>query len=130
MVCSFITRAVKEANCHKYYFLFLCLGCTSLNFSSKTQRSFCNQAENTVPFQGPNASQGTFTLPTCPLSSPRNSPKHVSSPADSPRKSQGNTMKFSIPGFLKALKDCLSLAHRNSFSVKSQETIQVGRLAT
>uniref|UniRef100_A0A8V5G2Q4 Uncharacterized protein n=1 Tax=Melopsittacus undulatus TaxID=13146 RepID=A0A8V5G2Q4_MELUD len=64
-------------------------GCTSLNFSSKTQRSFCNQAENTVPFQGPNASQGTFTLPTCPLSSPRNSPKHISSPADSPRKSQG-----------------------------------------
>ncbi|XP_033917662.1 TOG array regulator of axonemal microtubules protein 1-like isoform X1 [Melopsittacus undulatus] len=68
-------------------------GCTSLNFSSKTQRSFCNQAENTVPFQGPNASQGTFTLPTCPLSSPRNSPKHVSSPAYSPRKSQGENLQ-------------------------------------
>ncbi|XP_033917661.1 TOG array regulator of axonemal microtubules protein 1-like isoform X2 [Melopsittacus undulatus] len=68
-------------------------GCTSLNFSSKTQRSFCNQAENTVPFQGPNASQGTFTLPTCPLSSPRNSPKHISSPADSPRKSQGENLQ-------------------------------------
>ncbi|XP_061213726.1 TOG array regulator of axonemal microtubules protein 1-like [Neopsephotus bourkii] len=29
--------------------------CTSLNFSNKTQRSFYNQAENTMPFQGPNA---------------------------------------------------------------------------
>ncbi|KAM9556591.1 TOG array regulator of axonemal microtubules protein 1 [Guaruba guarouba] len=28
--------------------------CTSLNFSSKTQRSFYNQAENTMPFQGEN----------------------------------------------------------------------------
>ncbi|XP_065542720.1 TOG array regulator of axonemal microtubules protein 1 isoform X2 [Lathamus discolor] len=68
-------------------------GGTSLNFSSKTQRSFCNQAENTMPFQGPNASQGTFTLPTCPLSSPRNSPKHMSSPVGSSRKPQGENLQ-------------------------------------
>ncbi|XP_030340800.1 TOG array regulator of axonemal microtubules protein 1 isoform X2 [Strigops habroptila] len=67
--------------------------CASLNFSSKTQRSFCNQAEHTMPFQGPNASQGIFTLPPCPLSSPRNSPKHVSCPADSSRKSQGENVQ-------------------------------------
>ncbi|XP_059330936.1 TOG array regulator of axonemal microtubules protein 1 [Ammospiza nelsoni] len=55
--------------------------CSSLSFASKTQRSFCTQAEPTVSFQGPSASQGTFILPSFPLASPRNSPKHLSAPA-------------------------------------------------
>ncbi|XP_009288193.1 PREDICTED: crescerin-1 [Aptenodytes forsteri] len=78
--------------------------CASLNFSSKTQRSFCNPAEHTVSFQGPNASQGAFILPSYPLSSPRNSPKHVSSPADSPKKSQDNTVNFSNSWPLKSFE--------------------------
>uniref|UniRef100_A0A8B9FB00 TOG array regulator of axonemal microtubules 1 n=1 Tax=Amazona collaria TaxID=241587 RepID=A0A8B9FB00_9PSIT len=78
--------------------------CTSQNFSSKTQRSFCNQTENTMPFHGPNASQGTFPLPACPLSSPRKSPKRISSPPDSSRKSQGNTMSFSNSWLLKSFE--------------------------
>lgn len=83
---------------------FLCSVCASLNFSSKTQRSFCNQAEHTLSFQGPNASQGAFLLPSYPLSSPRTSPKHVSSPADSPKKSQDNTMNFSNSWPLKSFE--------------------------
>ncbi|KAM7019457.1 TOG array regulator of axonemal microtubules protein 1 [Passerculus sandwichensis] len=55
--------------------------CSSLSFASKTQRSFCTQAEPTVSFQGPSGSQGTFILPSFPLASPRNSPKHLSAPA-------------------------------------------------
>ncbi|XP_066854886.1 TOG array regulator of axonemal microtubules protein 1 isoform X2 [Anser cygnoides] len=78
--------------------------CVSLNFSSKTQRSFCNQAEHTLSFQGPNASQGAFILPSYPLSSPRTSPKHVSPPADSPKKSQDNTMNFSNSWPLKSFE--------------------------
>ncbi|XP_009913559.2 TOG array regulator of axonemal microtubules protein 1 isoform X1 [Haliaeetus albicilla] len=78
--------------------------CASLNFSSKTQRSFCNQAEHMMSFQGPNASQSTFILPSYPLSSPRNSPKHVSSPADSSKKSQDNTMNFSNSWPLKSFE--------------------------
>uniref|UniRef100_A0A8B9CZ83 TOG array regulator of axonemal microtubules 1 n=1 Tax=Anser brachyrhynchus TaxID=132585 RepID=A0A8B9CZ83_9AVES len=78
--------------------------CASLNFSSKTQRSFCNQAEHTLSFQGPNASQGAFILPSYPLSSPRTSPKHVSPPADSPKKSQDNTMNFSNSWPLKSFE--------------------------
>ncbi|KFP41485.1 Protein FAM179B, partial [Chlamydotis macqueenii] len=78
--------------------------CASLNFSSKTQRSFCNQAEHTMSFQGPNASQGAFILPSYPLSSPRNSPKHGSSPADSPKKSQDRTMNFSNSWPLKSFE--------------------------
>ncbi|XP_075006759.1 TOG array regulator of axonemal microtubules protein 1 [Calonectris borealis] len=78
--------------------------CASLNFSSKTQRSFCNQAEHMVAFQGPNASQGAFILPSYPLSSPRNSPKHLSSPAGSPKKSQDNTMNFSNSWPLKSFE--------------------------
>ncbi|XP_054684962.1 TOG array regulator of axonemal microtubules protein 1 isoform X2 [Grus americana] len=78
--------------------------CASLNFSSKTPRSFCNQAEQTLSFQGPNASQGAFILPSYPLSSPRNSPKHVSSPADSPKKSQDNTINFSNSWPLKSFE--------------------------
>ncbi|XP_074721081.1 TOG array regulator of axonemal microtubules protein 1 [Strix uralensis] len=76
----------------------------SLNFSSKTQRSFCNQAEHVMSFQGPNASQGTFILPSYPLLSPRNSPKHISSPTDSPKKSQDNTMNFSNSWPLKSFE--------------------------
>uniref|UniRef100_A0A8C0FD67 TOG array regulator of axonemal microtubules 1 n=1 Tax=Bubo bubo TaxID=30461 RepID=A0A8C0FD67_BUBBB len=75
----------------------------SLNFSSKTQRSFCSQAEHVMSFQGPNASQGTFILPSYPLL-PRNSPKHVSSPSDSPKKSQDNTMNFSNSWPLKSFE--------------------------
>ncbi|XP_050567100.1 TOG array regulator of axonemal microtubules protein 1 [Cygnus atratus] len=78
--------------------------CASLNFSSKTQRSFCNQVEHSLSFQGPNASQGAFILPSYPLSSPRTSPKHVSSPADSPKKSQDNTMNFSNSWPLKSFE--------------------------
>ncbi|KFZ52967.1 Protein FAM179B, partial [Podiceps cristatus] len=78
--------------------------CASLNFSSKIQRSFCNQTEHTVSFQGPNASQGTFILPSYPLSSPRNSPRHDSSPAASPKKSQDNTMNFSNSWPLKSFE--------------------------
>ncbi|KAJ7410504.1 Protein FAM179B [Pitangus sulphuratus] len=68
---------------------------SSLNFSSKTQRGFCTQAEPTMSFQGLSASQGTFILPSCPLSSPRNSPKHLSSPAASPGKAQDRPTSLS-----------------------------------
>ncbi|XP_027523139.1 TOG array regulator of axonemal microtubules protein 1 [Corapipo altera] len=68
---------------------------SSLNFPSKTQRGFCTQAEPTMSFQGLSASQGTFILPCYPLSSPRTSPKHLSSPAASPRRAQDNPMNLS-----------------------------------
>lgn len=97
-----IGRAVAEANHHKY--CSLCSVCSSLHFSSKTLRSFCNQAEHTMSFQGPNASQGAFILPSYPLSSPRNSPKPVSPPADSPKKSQGNPTSFSNSWPLKSFE--------------------------
>ncbi|XP_010117759.1 PREDICTED: protein FAM179B, partial [Chlamydotis macqueenii] len=54
--------------------------------------------------KGPNASQGAFILPSYPLSSPRNSPKHGSSPADSPKKSQDRTMNFSNSWPLKSFE--------------------------
>ncbi|XP_054256668.1 TOG array regulator of axonemal microtubules protein 1 [Indicator indicator] len=79
-------------------------GCTSLSFSRKTQRSFCNQAHHMMALQGPNTSQGTFILPSYPLSSPRNSPKCISSPADSPKTSQDNTMSFSNSWPLKSFE--------------------------
>ncbi|XP_068022913.1 TOG array regulator of axonemal microtubules protein 1-like [Melanerpes formicivorus] len=79
-------------------------GCTSLSFSSKTQRIFCSQAQHIMTLQGPNTSQGTFILPSYPLSSPRNSPKHLSSPADSPKTSQDNTMSFSNSWPLKSFE--------------------------
>ncbi|XP_074439721.1 TOG array regulator of axonemal microtubules protein 1 isoform X2 [Larus michahellis] len=78
--------------------------CGSLNFSSKTQRSFCNQAEHTMSFQGPSSSQGAFILPSYPLPSPRSSPKHGSSPAHSPKKSQDSTMSFSNSWPLKSFE--------------------------
>ncbi|XP_069712854.1 TOG array regulator of axonemal microtubules protein 1 isoform X2 [Phaenicophaeus curvirostris] len=76
--------------------------CASLNFHSKIKRGFCNQAEHPMSFQGPNPSQGTFILPSYPLSSPRSSPKHGSSPADSPGKSRESALSFSSSWPLKS----------------------------
>ncbi|XP_062351102.1 TOG array regulator of axonemal microtubules protein 1 [Cinclus cinclus] len=78
--------------------------CSSLSFSSKTQRSFCTQAEPIMSFQGPSSSQGTFILPSFPLSSPRNSPKHLSSPAASPGKSQEDPRSLSSSWPLKSFE--------------------------
>ncbi|XP_016154438.1 PREDICTED: protein FAM179B, partial [Ficedula albicollis] len=78
--------------------------CSSLSFSSKTQRSFCTQAEPIMSFKGPSASQGTFILPSFPLSSPRNSPKHLSSPAASPGKSQEDPRSLSSSWPLKSFE--------------------------
>ncbi|XP_066045292.1 TOG array regulator of axonemal microtubules protein 1 isoform X2 [Chamaea fasciata] len=78
--------------------------CSSLSFSSKTQRSFCAQAEATMSFQGASGSQGTFILPSFPLSSPRNSPKHLSSPAASAGKSQENPRSLSSSWPLKSFE--------------------------
>ncbi|XP_041314393.1 TOG array regulator of axonemal microtubules protein 1 isoform X2 [Pyrgilauda ruficollis] len=78
--------------------------CSSLSFSSKTQRSFCTQAEPTMSFQGPSASQGTFILPSFPLSSPRNSPKHLSAPAASAGKSQEDPRSLSSSWPLKSFQ--------------------------
>uniref|UniRef100_A0A8C3J665 TOG array regulator of axonemal microtubules 1 n=1 Tax=Calidris pygmaea TaxID=425635 RepID=A0A8C3J665_9CHAR len=78
--------------------------CASLNFSGKTQRSFCSQAEHTMSFPGPGASQGAFILPSCPLSSPRGSPRHSSSPAHSPQRAQDNTISFSSSWPLKSFE--------------------------
>ncbi|XP_064367861.1 TOG array regulator of axonemal microtubules protein 1 [Dromaius novaehollandiae] len=78
--------------------------CASLNFSSKAQRTFCSPAEHGLSFQGSGASQGAFILPSYPLSSPRNSPKHVSPPADSPKKSQDTTINFSNSWPLKSFE--------------------------
>ncbi|XP_064007923.1 TOG array regulator of axonemal microtubules protein 1 isoform X3 [Pogoniulus pusillus] len=72
--------------------------------TSKTQRSFCNEAQHMVALQGPNSSQGTFILPSYPLSSPRSSPKHLSSPGDSPKTSQDNIMNFSNSWPLKSFE--------------------------
>ncbi|XP_071282117.1 TOG array regulator of axonemal microtubules protein 1 isoform X1 [Agelaius tricolor] len=78
--------------------------CSSLSFSSKTQRSFCTQAEPTMSFQGPSASQGTFILPSFPLSSPRNSPKHLSAPAALAGKSQEDPRSLSSSWPLKSFQ--------------------------
>ncbi|CAN8215732.1 unnamed protein product [Coccothraustes coccothraustes] len=78
--------------------------CSSLSFSSKTQRSFCTQAEPTMSFQGPSASQGTFILPSFPLSSPRNSPKHLSAPAGPAGKSQEDPRSLSSSWPLKSFQ--------------------------
>ncbi|XP_014112914.1 PREDICTED: protein FAM179B [Pseudopodoces humilis] len=78
--------------------------CSSLSFPSKTQRSFCTQAEPTTSFQGPSASQGTFILPSFPLSSPRNSPKQLSAPAASPGKSQEDPRSLSSSWPLKSFE--------------------------
>ncbi|XP_015485203.1 TOG array regulator of axonemal microtubules protein 1 [Parus major] len=78
--------------------------CSSLSFSSKTQRSFCTQAEPTTSFQGPSGSQGSFILPSFPLSSPRNSPKQLSAPAASPGKSQEDPRSLSSSWPLKSFQ--------------------------
>ncbi|XP_014741350.1 PREDICTED: protein FAM179B [Sturnus vulgaris] len=78
--------------------------CSSFNFSSKTQRSFCTQAEPIMSFQGPSASQGTFILPSFPLSSPRNSPKHLCSAAASPGKCQEDPRSLSSSWPLKSFE--------------------------
>uniref|UniRef100_A0A8V0YZJ4 TOG array regulator of axonemal microtubules 1 n=1 Tax=Gallus gallus TaxID=9031 RepID=A0A8V0YZJ4_CHICK len=78
--------------------------CASLNFSSKTQRGVCSQAEHTSSSQGTAANQGAFILPSYPLASPGSSPKHLSSPAESPKKSQDNTMSFSNSWPLKSFE--------------------------
>uniref|UniRef100_G1NM34 TOG array regulator of axonemal microtubules 1 n=1 Tax=Meleagris gallopavo TaxID=9103 RepID=G1NM34_MELGA len=78
--------------------------CASLNFSSKTQRGVCSQAEHTSSSQGTAAHQGAFILPSYPLTSPGSSPKHLSSPAESPKKSQHNTMSFSNSWPLKSFE--------------------------
>ncbi|XP_058695856.1 TOG array regulator of axonemal microtubules protein 1 isoform X2 [Poecile atricapillus] len=77
---------------------------SSLSFSSKTQRTFCTQAEPTTSFQGPSASQGTFILPSFPLSSPRNSPKLLSAPAASPGKPQEDPRSLSSSWPLKSFQ--------------------------
>lgn len=89
---------------YKHCSLFLCSVCSSLSFSSKTQRSFCTQAEPTMSFQGASASQGTFILPSFPLSSPRNSPKQLSSPAASPGKPQEDPRSLSSSWPLKSFE--------------------------
>ncbi|XP_066177563.1 TOG array regulator of axonemal microtubules protein 1 isoform X1 [Sylvia atricapilla] len=78
--------------------------CSSLSFSSKTQKTSCTQAEATMSFQGASGSQGTFILPSFPLSSPRNSPKHLSSPAASPGKSQESPRSLSSSWPLKSFE--------------------------
>ncbi|XP_059579399.1 TOG array regulator of axonemal microtubules protein 1 isoform X2 [Alligator mississippiensis] len=78
--------------------------CASLNFTNKTQRAFCGPAERTLSFSGSNAKQGTFILPSYPLSSPRNSPKHTSPPSDSPKKPQEHGINFSNSWPLKSFE--------------------------
>lgn len=95
---------ITRTNYHKPCSLFLCSVCSSLSYSSKSQRSFCPQAEPTMSFQGPSASQGSFILPSFPLSSPRNSPKHLSSPAASPRRSQEDPRSLSSSWPLKSFE--------------------------
>ncbi|XP_050811978.1 TOG array regulator of axonemal microtubules protein 1 [Gopherus flavomarginatus] len=77
--------------------------CASLNFT-KTQRTFCSPAERTLSFPSSNTSQGAFILPSYPLSSPRNSPKYTSPPAESPKKSQDHAVSFSNSWPLKSFE--------------------------
>nr|XP_032652523.1 TOG array regulator of axonemal microtubules protein 1 [Chelonoidis abingdonii] len=77
--------------------------CASLNFTT-TQRTFCSPAERTLSFPSSNTSQGAFILPSYPLSSPRNSPKHTSPPAESPKKSQDHAVSFSNSWPLKSFE--------------------------
>uniref|UniRef100_A0A8C8SJF0 TOG array regulator of axonemal microtubules 1 n=1 Tax=Pelusios castaneus TaxID=367368 RepID=A0A8C8SJF0_9SAUR len=77
--------------------------CSSLNIT-KTQRAFCNPAERTSSFPSSNINQGAFILPSYPLSSPKNSPKHTSPPAESPKKSQDYAVNFSNSWPLKSFE--------------------------
>uniref|UniRef100_A0A8C2TJZ1 TOG array regulator of axonemal microtubules 1 n=1 Tax=Coturnix japonica TaxID=93934 RepID=A0A8C2TJZ1_COTJA len=78
--------------------------CASLNFSSKTERGVCSPTEHTASSHGTTANQGAFILPSYPLASPGSSPKRLSSPAESPKKSQENTMSFSNSWPLKSFQ--------------------------
>ncbi|XP_057344470.1 TOG array regulator of axonemal microtubules protein 1 isoform X2 [Manis pentadactyla] len=76
----------------------------SLNFGSKTQQTFGGQTERTSPYSGINPSPGGLILPSCPLSSPRTSPKHISLTV-SPKKSQDNSINFSNSWPLKSFEE-------------------------
>uniref|UniRef100_A0A8D0GG83 TOG array regulator of axonemal microtubules 1 n=1 Tax=Sphenodon punctatus TaxID=8508 RepID=A0A8D0GG83_SPHPU len=78
--------------------------CASLNFTSKPQRTFCSPVERTLSFPASNTSSGAFILPSYPLSSPRNSPKHTSPPTESPKKSQAHAVNFSNSWPLKSFE--------------------------
>ncbi|XP_058396641.1 TOG array regulator of axonemal microtubules protein 1 isoform X1 [Diceros bicornis minor] len=75
----------------------------SLNFGSKTQQPLGSQTERTSSYSGPNLSPGAFMLPSCPLSSPRTSPKHTSLTV-SPKKSRDNSVNFSNSWPLKSFE--------------------------
>uniref|UniRef100_A0A452ET49 TOG array regulator of axonemal microtubules protein 1 n=1 Tax=Capra hircus TaxID=9925 RepID=A0A452ET49_CAPHI len=77
--------------------------CASLCFSSKTQQTFGSQTERSSSYSGPNSSSGAVLLPSCPLSSPRTSPKHTSLTV-SPKKSQDNSVNFSSSWPLKSFE--------------------------
>ncbi|KAM4853204.1 TOG array regulator of axonemal microtubules protein 1 isoform 2-T2 [Thomomys bottae] len=85
-------------------------GYSSLNFSSKTQQTFGNQAEHTSLFSGSNPNPGAFILPSYPLSSPRASPKHASPLTVSPKKSQDNSISFSNSWPLKSFEGTSKLS--------------------
>ncbi|XP_051477505.1 TOG array regulator of axonemal microtubules protein 1 isoform X2 [Apus apus] len=94
----------------------------NLNFSSKIQKSSCNQAESS---QGPHAGQGTFILPSYPLSSPRSSPKHLSSPSASPKKPQENTTNLSNSWPLKSFEGLPNPSSQTQLlSLKAGESLQ------
>ncbi|XP_070485930.1 TOG array regulator of axonemal microtubules protein 1 isoform X3 [Equus przewalskii] len=75
----------------------------SLNFGTKTQQTFGSQTERASSYSGANLSPGAFILPSCPLSSPRTSPKHTSLTV-SPKKSQDNSVNFSNSWPLKSFE--------------------------
>ncbi|XP_034369801.1 TOG array regulator of axonemal microtubules protein 1 isoform X2 [Arvicanthis niloticus] len=75
-----------------------------LTFGSKTQQTFGSQSERTSSYSASNASPGPFILPSCPLSSPRTSPKHTSPLSVSPKKSQDNAISFSNSWPLKSFE--------------------------
>nr|XP_044621490.1 TOG array regulator of axonemal microtubules protein 1 isoform X8 [Equus asinus] len=75
----------------------------SLNFGTKTQQTFGSQTECASSYSGANLSPGAFILPSCPLSSPRTSPKHTSLTV-SPKKSQDNSVNFSNSWPLKSFE--------------------------
>uniref|UniRef100_H2ZW64 TOG array regulator of axonemal microtubules 1 n=1 Tax=Latimeria chalumnae TaxID=7897 RepID=H2ZW64_LATCH len=69
----------------------------SLNLSYRAGRKFYSAAnvERTLSFPSAANSQGTFILPSYPLSSPRTSPKHTSPPGRFPKKVQDQNVTFS-----------------------------------
>uniref|UniRef100_A0A8C4LL76 TOG array regulator of axonemal microtubules protein 1 n=1 Tax=Equus asinus asinus TaxID=83772 RepID=A0A8C4LL76_EQUAS len=89
----------------KFVLYILCLRrvYASLNFGTKTQQTFGSQTERASSYSGANLSPGAFILPSCPLSSPRTSPKHTSLTV-SPKKSQDNSVNFSNSWPLKSFE--------------------------